>query len=71
MQPSLCSAGIHDPDLLTTVSSHVTSEGVVRYLHCACGAWLVEVAPRPGVTRAVVPRSSAGAPPRSGTRPAR
>ncbi|MER6580506.1 hypothetical protein [Nonomuraea sp. NPDC001023] len=31
----------HDPFALTLVSSHRTSEGVVSYLRCACGAWEV------------------------------
>jgi hypothetical protein len=56
MRPSLCSSGIHDPDLVTPVSSHVTSEGVVLYLRCACGAWLVEVSSPPTGVAAVVPR---------------
>ncbi|NUP02991.1 MAG: hypothetical protein HOV97_04665 [Nonomuraea sp.] len=31
----------HDPLALTVVSSHRTSEGLVSYLRCACGAWEV------------------------------
>ncbi|MEU6716656.1 hypothetical protein ABZ897_34765 [Nonomuraea sp. NPDC046802] len=31
----------HDPFALTLVSSHRTSEGLVSYLRCACGAWEV------------------------------
>lgn len=34
----------HDPFALTVVSSHRTSEGLVSYLHCACGAWEVRTA---------------------------
>jgi hypothetical protein len=34
----------HDPFALTVVSSHHTSEGLVSYLHCACGAWEVRTA---------------------------
>ncbi|NUR84811.1 MAG: hypothetical protein HOY71_12070 [Nonomuraea sp.] len=45
----------HDPLALTVVSSHRTSEGLVSYLRCACGAWEVRTSrlvacasPRPG-----------------------
>ncbi|WP_171075050.1 hypothetical protein [Nonomuraea basaltis] len=31
----------HDPFALAVVSSHRTSEGLVSYLRCACGAWEV------------------------------
>ncbi|NRQ33435.1 hypothetical protein HII36_16500 [Nonomuraea sp. NN258] len=40
----------HDPLALTVVSSHVTSEGVVSYLRCACGAWEVRTASLVGST---------------------
>ncbi|GAA3546876.1 hypothetical protein GCM10022419_028840 [Nonomuraea rosea] len=36
--------GLHDPLALTVVSSHRTSEGLVSYLRCACGAWEVRTA---------------------------
>ncbi|MEU4224073.1 hypothetical protein AB0F17_07245 [Nonomuraea sp. NPDC026600] len=32
---------VHDPLALAVVSSHSTSEGVVSYLRCDCGAWEV------------------------------
>ncbi|PRY01675.1 hypothetical protein [Allonocardiopsis opalescens] len=37
----------------TLVSSHYTSQGIVRYLRCACGRWQVELAghPLPGTER--------------------
>ncbi|WP_188194844.1 hypothetical protein [Nonomuraea sp. SYSU D8015] len=48
---------LHDPLALTVVSSHRTSEGLVSYLRCACGAWEVRtlgmvatVRVRPAVT---------------------
>ncbi|MEV0595462.1 hypothetical protein [Nonomuraea cavernae] len=42
----------HDPLALTVVSSHATSEGVVSYLRCACGAWEVRTSgPRNLVAR--------------------
>ncbi|MEO3867709.1 hypothetical protein ABGB18_02640 [Nonomuraea sp. B12E4] len=31
----------HNPLDLTVVSRHRTSEGLVSYLRCACGAWEV------------------------------
>jgi hypothetical protein len=35
---------LHDPLALTVVSSHRTSEGLVSYLRCSCGAWEVRTA---------------------------
>jgi hypothetical protein len=35
------SGTFHDPLDLTVVSRHATSEGVVSYLRCGCGAWEV------------------------------
>ncbi|MEV0383878.1 hypothetical protein [Nonomuraea sp. NPDC050643] len=35
---------LHDPLAMTVVSSHRTSEGLVCYLRCACGAWEVRTA---------------------------
>ncbi|MGI5291807.1 hypothetical protein ACQEVF_52040 [Nonomuraea polychroma] len=35
------SGHLHDPLALTVVSSHHTSEGLISYLRCACGAWEV------------------------------
>ncbi|GGS92328.1 hypothetical protein ACIBIZ_36700 [Nonomuraea spiralis] len=50
----------HDPFALTLVSSHRTSEGLVSYLRCACGAWEVRTtatvayaAPRQGGGRPI------------------
>ncbi|MER6947633.1 hypothetical protein ABT294_26735 [Nonomuraea sp. NPDC000554] len=31
----------HDPLALTVVSTHATSDGLVSYLRCSCGAWEV------------------------------
>ncbi|MCA2222426.1 hypothetical protein [Nonomuraea aurantiaca] len=52
------SRDLHDLLALAVVSSHMTSEGVVSYLRCACGAWEVRTArlvgtarPRGGVRR--------------------
>ncbi|MEU8322262.1 hypothetical protein AB0C33_28230 [Nonomuraea sp. NPDC048881] len=47
----------HDPFALTLVSSHRTSEGLVSYLRCACGAWEV---------RTSRTAASAGPPPAGG-----
>lgn len=33
-----------EPHDLTAVSTHHTSEGVVSYFRCACGAWEVRTA---------------------------
>ncbi|MFG1702078.1 hypothetical protein ACFLIM_02695 [Nonomuraea sp. M3C6] len=51
---------LHDPLALTVVSSHRTSEGLVCYLRCACGAWEVRSAalvattsPRPRPIRTI------------------
>ncbi|WP_158088600.1 hypothetical protein [Thermoactinospora rubra] len=53
---------LHDPLGLTLVSSHVTSEGVVSYLRCSCGAW--EVRSRSFVHATSRPRpSTRGRPP--------
>ncbi|MEV4168199.1 hypothetical protein [Nonomuraea sp. NPDC049709] len=38
------SRDLHDPFAMTVVSSHRTSEGVVSYLRCTCGAWEVRTA---------------------------
>ncbi|MGN9839974.1 hypothetical protein ACTMTI_17785 [Nonomuraea sp. H19] len=38
------SSDLHDPFSLTVVSSHHTSEGLVSYLRCACGAWEMRTA---------------------------
>ncbi|MET8990319.1 hypothetical protein ABZ917_25190 [Nonomuraea wenchangensis] len=43
----------HDPLALTVVSSHRTSDGLVCYLRCACGAWEVRT---PGTVAAIQPR---------------
>ncbi|MBB6343636.1 hypothetical protein ACWGH8_16845 [Nonomuraea muscovyensis] len=49
---------LHDPLSLTVVSCHRTSEGVVSYLRCGCGAWEVRTAgPHGAVT--TLPRSVA------------
>jgi hypothetical protein len=32
---------LHDPFAMTVVSSHLTSDGTVSYLRCACGVWEV------------------------------
>ncbi|HEX4811256.1 MAG TPA: hypothetical protein VFV66_00690 [Nonomuraea sp.] len=48
------SGHLHDPLTLTVVSSHRTSEGLVSYLRCACGAW--EVRTR-GLVATISPRS--------------
>ncbi|MDA0641699.1 MULTISPECIES: hypothetical protein [Nonomuraea] len=44
---------LHDPLALTLVSTHATSDGVVSYLRCACGAWEVR-------TSCLVGRTSGG-----------
>jgi hypothetical protein len=44
---------LHDPLALTVVSSHRTSEGLVSYLRCACGAWEVRA---PGMVAMIPPR---------------
>ncbi|SEH00079.1 hypothetical protein SAMN05444920_11558 [Nonomuraea solani] len=38
------SRDLHDPLAMTVISSHRTSEGLVSYLRCACGAWEVRTA---------------------------
>ncbi|MGP3960398.1 hypothetical protein ACTWPT_30755 [Nonomuraea sp. 3N208] len=43
---------LHDPLALTVASSHRTSEGLVSYLRCACGAWEVRT---PGTVAMVRP----------------
>ncbi|MFG3439463.1 hypothetical protein ACGF0J_19665 [Nonomuraea sp. NPDC047897] len=48
----------HDPLSLTLVSSHRTSEGVVSYLRCGCGAWEVRTA-APHCSVVTLPRSVA------------
>ncbi|MBT2232965.1 hypothetical protein [Nonomuraea sp. NEAU-A123] len=42
---------VHDPLALAVVSSHSTSEGVVSYLRCDCGAWEVRTAHMVATTR--------------------
>ncbi|MER7499592.1 hypothetical protein AB0L05_30945 [Nonomuraea pusilla] len=49
------SGHLHDPLALTLVSSHRTSEGVVSYLRCACGAWEVRT---PGLVALAAARAS-------------
>lgn len=49
---------LHDPLSLTVVSSHRTSEGLVSYLRCGCGAWEVRTAGPQGSVIAL-PRSVA------------
>ena len=39
-------------------STHRTSAGVVRYAHCACGAWLVLLDDRPLATARPRPRAA-------------
>ncbi|UBU17177.1 hypothetical protein [Nonomuraea gerenzanensis] len=43
------SRDLHDPFAMTVVSSHRTSEGVVSYLRCGCGAWEVRTARLVGI----------------------
>ncbi|MGP3910609.1 hypothetical protein OHA25_43765 [Nonomuraea sp. NBC_00507] len=45
---------LHDPLTLTVVSSHRTSEGLVSYLRCTCGAWEVRTS---GTVAMVPPRT--------------
>ncbi|MDP4504397.1 hypothetical protein [Nonomuraea turcica] len=45
---------LHDPLALTVVSSHRTSEGLVSYLRCSCGAWEVRTS---GTVAMVPPRT--------------
>ncbi|MFI7441798.1 hypothetical protein [Nonomuraea indica] len=49
---------LHDPLSLTVVSSHRTSEGLVSYLRCGCGAWEVRTTGRHGSV-ITLPRSVA------------
>jgi len=41
-------------DGMTELSWHRTSQGVVRYLRCVCGAWIVELADLGGGVPATV-----------------
>lgn len=54
------SAHLHDPFAMTVVSTHATSDGVVRYLRCSCGAWEVRTARLVGSTGRRGRRTSPG-----------
>jgi hypothetical protein len=46
------SAHLHDPLAMTLVSTHPTSDGMVSYLRCSCGAWEVRSSRLVGATSA-------------------
>ncbi|WP_158578453.1 hypothetical protein [Spongiactinospora rosea] len=44
MSHRTCREGVHDPGAQRLISSHLTSEGVIFYLRCSCGSWLIKSA---------------------------
>ncbi|MDA0632614.1 hypothetical protein OUY22_04230 [Nonomuraea sp. MCN248] len=54
----MSSRHLHDPFAMTVVSTHATSDGVVSYLRCACGAWEVRGSALVGTARSRGPHPS-------------